>query len=144
MSIKEPISEARIRQIVSLIDLTNLNDECDRAAIEALCASAITPAGPVAAVCIWPAFVSDARDLLGDDSPVKIATVVNFPGGDQTPEQYNAAINTTLSDGADEIDFVLPYTALINGDTEQGKGGCTKCSRLCVWRQETESHIGDR
>ena len=151
MSIEEPVSDARIRQIISLIDLTNLNDECDRAAIEALCTSAVTPAGPVAAVCIWPAFVSDARHFLGDDSPVSIATVVNFPGGEQTSEQCTAAIDEAVRDGADEIDVVLPYTALMNGDIErvraavQGARDCLSGNRyLKVILETGELRSGER
>ena len=131
MKTEEPISEARARQIVSLIDLTNLNDECDRKAIEELCISAVTPAGPVAAVCIWPAFVSDAKKLLGDDSPVKVATVVNFPGGDQPLDAFNPIIEKALTDGADEIDFVLPYTALINGDSKSVRRA-VQSARSCI------------
>ena len=128
MNTKALISNARIRQIVSLIDLTNLNDECDDKAIEALCTAAFTPAGPVAAVCVWPAFVASARTLLGDDSLVKIATVVNFPSGEQTLEHCSAAIEKALSDGADEIDYVLPYTTLINGNFKQ-VSAAVQCAR---------------
>jgi len=110
------VSVSRIRQIISLIDLTNLNDNCDDAAIETLCSAARTPAGYVAAVCVWPAFVSNAKQLLGQHSPVKIATVVNFPGGNEPPKSTCTSINKALDDGADEIDYVLPYTEFLRGN----------------------------
>jgi deoxyribose-phosphate aldolase len=64
---------------LSLLDLTNLKDDCTEAQIEALCARAQTPYGNTAAICIWPRFVAHARAILGSGHPVRIATVVNFP-----------------------------------------------------------------
>lgn len=118
MSENELISTSRIQQIISLIDLTNLNDDCDPAAIETLCAQTKTPIGHVAAICVWPAFVSLATTVLGRNSPVRIATVVNFPSGNEHLETTCATIETALNDGANEIDYVLPYAALINGNIE--------------------------
>jgi deoxyribose-phosphate aldolase len=112
------ISTSRIQQMVSLIDLTNLSDDCDQAAIKTLCAQTETPVGHVAAVCVWPAFVADVTRILGQNSPVRIATVVNFPSGDEPLETTCAAIEKALNDGANEIDYVLPYNALINGNKE--------------------------
>ena len=66
---------------LSLLDLTNLKDDCTEAQIDALCARAQTPFGNSAAICIWPRFVAHARNILGTGHPVRIATVVNFPSG---------------------------------------------------------------
>ena len=101
---------------LSCLDLTNLSDTCDAAQIEALCARARTPFGDVAAVCIWPRFVARARALLGPANPVRIATVVNFPGGSDPLEATCAETRAALADGADEIDLVVPYRALLAGD----------------------------
>lgn len=109
----------RLRQIISLIDLTNLNDDCDSAAIQTLCSQADTVGGPVAALCIWPSFIKDAKETLGADSTVKIATVVNFPSGNEPIQSTCNSIEKALSDGADEIDYVLPYTQLINSNINQ-------------------------
>lgn len=113
------VSVSRIRQIISLIDLTNLNDPCDGAAIDMLCRQASTPVGSVAALCVWPAFVPDARKFLGPNSPIKIATVVNFPTGAEPVNTTCSAIEKALDDGAHEIDYVLPFTQLINNNTAQ-------------------------
>ena len=102
------------RRALAALDLTDLTDDCDGAAIERLCARAVTAHGPVAAVCIWPRFIAQARPLLAGTG-VKIATVVNFPSGDEPPETVEAAIRAAIADGADEIDLVLPYRALIEG-----------------------------
>lgn len=112
--------EATNRQIaslaLSLLDLTDLTDDCTPAAIETLCAKARTPHGNVAAICIWPRFVAQARALLGPQSPVRIATVVNFPSGTMPVEAVVAETRATIADGADEIDLVIPYTAFQAGD----------------------------
>lgn len=106
----------RIHQIVSLIDLTNLGHECDQQAIDHLCASAQTPAGPVAAICIWPEFVVHAATALGKHTPIQIATVVNFPHGNEPASKTGTVIEKALNDGVTEIDYVLPFNALMDGD----------------------------
>ena len=119
MTESKPISASRIHQIISLIDLTNLNDNCDDAAIETLCAQARTSGGDVAALCVWPSFILKAKKCLGKNSPIKIATVVNFPNGDERVEETCNLIGSALNDGADEIDYVLPYSELITGNDDR-------------------------
>ncbi|RFC63083.1 deoxyribose-phosphate aldolase [Fulvimarina endophytica] len=96
---------------LSCLDLTNLENDCTESDIAALCARAVTPHGPVAAVCIWPRFVAQAADALGG-RPVRIATVANFPGGDQSVETTVAETQDSIRAGADEIDLVIPYRRL--------------------------------
>lgn len=104
------------RRALSVLDLTNLKEDCTPEQIEALVKKAVTPQGPVAAICIWPRFVAQARGLLGAASPVKIATVVNFPSGEGSIEATVAETRAALADGADEIDLVIPYKAFLKGD----------------------------
>ncbi|OBZ97243.1 deoxyribose-phosphate aldolase [Pararhizobium polonicum] len=114
--------EVNNRQIaalsLSLLDLTDLTDDCTPQAIEDLCASARTPHGHTAAICIWPRFVAQARSILGADSAVKIATVVNFPAGELPVETVVAETQQAIADGADEIDLVIPYRAFMAGDEQ--------------------------
>lgn len=100
---------------LSLLDLTNLNDECTAEAIEQLCGAAFTPYGHTAAICIWPRFVAQAREILGNESPVKIATVVNFPSGELPIAEVIAETEAAIADGADEIDLVIPYKEFMLG-----------------------------
>ncbi|MGB0410902.1 MAG: deoxyribose-phosphate aldolase [Pikeienuella sp.] len=106
-----------LRALQSL-DLTNLNDVCDEADIDALCSRAITPHGSVAAICIWPQFVAHARGVIADRG-VKIATVVNFPCGDRPAGEVIAMTETAVADGADEIDMVIPYRDFLEGLEEK-------------------------
>ncbi|OED00046.1 MULTISPECIES: deoxyribose-phosphate aldolase [unclassified Rhizobium] len=103
---------------LSLLDLTNLKDDCTPAQIEALCARAQSPYGNTAAICIWPRFVAQARAILGTDHVVKIATVVNFPAGDMEVADVAAEAREAIADGADEIDLVIPYRAFLAGNEQ--------------------------
>ncbi len=103
---------------LSLLDLTNLKDDCTPAQIDTLCARAQSPYGNTAAICIWPRFVAQARSILGADHVVKIATVVNFPGGDMEVADVAAEAREAIADGADEIDLVIPYRAFLAGNEQ--------------------------
>lgn len=114
------LREAALRSL-TLLDLTNLRDDCTEADVLALAARARTPFGDAAAICIWPRFVAAARRELGPDSPIRIATVVNFPTGDEPLADVVAETRQAIADGADEIDLVFPYKALIAGDEAAGE-----------------------
>ncbi len=105
------------RRALALIDLTDLNEGCTDDDVRRLCARAITPHGSVAAVCVWPRFVRTAVGELASTA-VKVATVVNFPSGDEPIDQVVATTERAIVDGAGEIDLVLPYRALLAGDEE--------------------------
>ncbi len=106
------------RRALSLLDLTNLNDDCTEADISALCAKAKTPHGAVAAVCLWPRFVAQARHELRG-SAVRVATVANFPTGNESVGAVLAETGQSVADGADEVDLVLPYRAFIDGNQDE-------------------------
>lgn len=105
------------RRAIGLLDLTDLSNGLDEAGVERLCARAVTPLGPVAAVCLWAGFVPQARRLL-KGTPVRIATVVNFPAGEDDVMRVADEARWALLDGADEIDVVLPWRALMAGRHE--------------------------
>lgn len=105
------------RRALALLDLTDLSNGLDEAGVEKLCARAVTPVGPVAAVCLWAGFVPQARRLL-KGAPVKVATVVNFPAGEDDVMRAADEARYALLDGADEIDLVLPWRALAAGRRE--------------------------
>lgn len=106
---------ARARRILSLLDLTNLQDDCTDDDVIALCRRAQGPHGHTAAVCVWPRFVVTARHALAG-SDVSVATVVNFPHGGTDVDAVLAETTRCLDDGADEIDCVLPYRSMRDGD----------------------------
>jgi deoxyribose-phosphate aldolase len=110
------MSDAAVAQrALRCLDLTDLSDTCSDPAVDALCAKALNRHGPVAAVCVWPQFVSRARELL-KGSPVRIATVVNFPAGGEDVNRVVDDVHESLTDGAQEIDLVIPYRAILRDE----------------------------
>jgi deoxyribose-phosphate aldolase len=105
------------QKVLGLIDLTDLNATSSDTAVAALCAKASTPYGKVAAICIWPRFVKGAKPLL-KDTGIRIATVVNFPDGDEDSAPVVMETEKAIKDGADEIDLVFPYRAFMKGGHE--------------------------
>ncbi|MCV2358778.1 deoxyribose-phosphate aldolase [Paucibacter sp. TC2R-5] len=101
------------QQALQCLDLTSLNDGDTPADIAALCTRAQTPFGPVAAVCVWPRFVAQARALL--PAHIKVAAVANFPAGDLNLARTLADVQEIATAGGDEVDVVLPYRALMQG-----------------------------
>lgn len=112
--------KAAARTALACLDLTSLNDADTAADIEALCKRAQTAHGPVAAVCVWPRFVAQARAAL--PASIKVAAVANFPDGALDLQRALADVAEIAQAGGDEVDVVLPYRALIAGDsTEVGE-----------------------
>lgn len=101
------------RLALQCLDLTSLNDGDSAADIEALCQRAQGPHGRVAAVCVWPRFVAQARAAL--PAEIKVAAVANFPAGALDLQRALADVAEIAAAGADEIDVVLPYRALQQG-----------------------------
>lgn len=116
MTTPSDLRNTALRALVCL-DLTNLDDDCDEAAVDTLCARAQTRHGSVAAVCIWPRFVPQAKAALARTG-IRVATVVTFPSGEATPQGAAEEARAALDQGADEIDMVVPWRALNGGDTD--------------------------
>jgi deoxyribose-phosphate aldolase len=110
---RAPGDAAAAARILPLLDLTSLDDDDTEAGIECLCARAID-AG-VAAVCVWPRFLPVAKTRLAR-SPIRLATVANFPEGSDDLERTAAETAAALAAGADEVDVVAPIQAILDGD----------------------------
>ncbi|MGB1271076.1 MAG: deoxyribose-phosphate aldolase [Endozoicomonas sp.] len=118
---------------LSLIDLTTLNDDDTPEKVISLCQSAKTPAGTIAAVCIYPRFIPVARKALREQGleTVKIATVTNFPGGGADIKIAVTETRAAVVYGADEVDVVFPYRALMAGDEKTGFELVRQCKEAC-------------
>ncbi len=117
-------------KILSLLDLTSLNDNDTPAVIDALCSNATQSIGKVAAVCVYPQFVAQSRARLPESSGINVATVVNFPTGDEPLADVLAQTQQALADGANEIDLVFPYKALQQGNAAAGEEMCIQIATL--------------
>lgn len=102
------------RLALRCLDLTSLNANDSAADIALLCERAQSPWGQVAAVCVWPQWVALARSLLPPS--IAVAAVANFPQGLADIESAVRDTQSIVQSGAQEVDVVLPYRALMAGD----------------------------
>jgi len=118
------------RRALALLDLTDLAEDSSAASVRALCQRAVGGPVPVAAICIWPRFISAAREALGASS-MRIATVVNFPAGGTDVAAVTGETQAALDAGADEIDLVLPWLAFLQGDRQSARGMVERVRQGC-------------
>lgn len=120
-SIKKASKLWGLKTAVSMVDLTTLEGKDTPGKVTSLCQKARTPSEhpevpPVAAVCIYPTFVKQARRLLADTS-IRVASVAtSFPSG-QTPLKARVhEVRRAVADGADEIDMVISRSLFLAGE----------------------------
>ena len=131
MSVIASNPRALAARLLSLLDLTSLGENDTPAQIEALCCSAMAAPCLPAAVCIYPEHVTTARRCVRCNA-VKVATVVNFPDGGSDPVRVERETLRALGAGADEIDLVLPYRALLDGDPACARTVVRACRAACT------------
>lgn len=116
------MSEAEAyRFILSCIDLTTLEGNDNALKINELCSVAKSLKNEVrsmpstAAVCVYPPFVAQAKQLLkGTD--IKVASVAGaFPAGQSPIEIKVAEVRYAVQAGADEIDMVISRGKFLEG-----------------------------
>jgi deoxyribose-phosphate aldolase len=107
---------------IRMMDLTTLEGRDTPGKIRALCAKAIhpQPGDPsipsVAAVCLYPSLIPEAKDALRG-STVKVASVATaFPSGQTFRDIKVAEVKEAVAAGADEIDMVIDRGAFLSGD----------------------------
>jgi deoxyribose-phosphate aldolase len=98
--------------LVACLDLTSLADDEDRAAIGELCDRALRPVPGepglhVAAVCVWPRWLSIVRSRL-EGTPVRVACATGgFPLPDAPLADRLREIEDAIRAGADEVDVPI-------------------------------------
>lgn len=123
-------SGSEAARALSMLDLTSLGDDDTPASVGAMLKRAVTPAGPVAAVCVWPAFVAQAKSALAGTT-VSVATVSNFPHGRPDIAGAVAVTKQAVADGADEVDVVWPYGSWLNGNAAFARDLVSACKEAC-------------
>ncbi|PTT54749.1 deoxyribose-phosphate aldolase [Aeromonas sp. HMWF015] len=121
------------QRALNLMDLTTLNDDDTDQKVIDLCHKAKSPAGLTAAVCIYPRFIPIARKTLREigAADVRIATVTNFPHGNDDIEIAVAETRAAVAYGADEVDVVFPYRAFMAGNEQIGFDLVKACKEAC-------------
>ncbi|WP_371189617.1 deoxyribose-phosphate aldolase [Thalassotalea maritima] len=118
------------KQAISYMDLTTLNDTDTDEIVANLCQQARTPAGNTAAICIYPRFIPAAKKNLAGTG-IKIATVTNFPHGNDDIDIAVTETKAAVVYGADEVDVVFPYRAFMAGDEQIGFDLVKACKQAC-------------
>ncbi|MDX1900479.1 MAG: deoxyribose-phosphate aldolase [Gammaproteobacteria bacterium] len=114
--------------IFSCVDLTDLSDQANIDSLNTLCKKAIQL--KVAAVCVWPRFVAAAKKYLTNTN-IKIATVANFPEGNQPLQTVLDEIQFAIEQGADELDVVFPYTLFLADEKKSTAQFIKSCRDAC-------------
>jgi deoxyribose-phosphate aldolase len=121
------------RRLMSLTDLTSLNESDDATSVQVLsllaCRSPVRPA----AVCIWARFIPVALDALRNTG-IPVCAVANFPHGAAPTSGAVAETAAAVAAGAAEVDVVFPYRALLAGDTQAGLHLVRGCREACAER----------
>ncbi|WKS94506.1 deoxyribose-phosphate aldolase [Riemerella columbina] len=85
------------------------------------------------AVMIRPDYVKEIKTYLTEkEAPVVLGTVIGFHEGTASVGQKLAEAQKAIEDGADELDFVINYTAYKNGDLALVKDEFVQCTQLCL------------
>lgn len=85
------------------------------------------------AVMIRPDYVADIKKYIQErNSNVAVGTVIGFHEGTYSIDEKLAEASKAIEDGADELDFVVNYTAYLKGDLELVKEEFVKCTQLAL------------
>lgn len=84
-------------------------------------------------VMIRPEYVRMTRMFLDEqDSNVLVGTVIDFPLGEASLEAKLSEAKQAVTDGADELDFVVNYQAFQKGDIEGVRTQINVCTAFCL------------
>lgn len=112
-SIEKELKADLLKLIMSVLDLTTLEGNDTEEKVNRLCVKAIRHS--VAAVCVYPNMVRTAKKAL-KNSAVRVASVAGgFPGGMTSKEIKVSEVKWAISEGADEIDMVIPRGKFLEG-----------------------------
>ncbi len=111
-------SDEDVKIILECIEHTSLNENDSAETIKKLCEDAVTEFGKVSSVCVLPEHVKTAAICVDPD--IKVATVISFPDGIDSPDKIAADTMNAINNGADEIDIVFNWNSFIH-EGEEGK-----------------------
>lgn len=100
-------------QLAASIDATNLRLDASASEIRKLCEESLKQG--CACVMIYPASVPLAAMVLAGTT-LRIGTVIGFPSGRFTTQAKAAEIDAMAKAGAHEVDIVMNYAALRDGE----------------------------
>lgn len=119
--------------LIACLDLTSLGDDEDDATIERLCDRARHPVATepdlhVAAVCVWPRWIPNARGLLAEH-PIRVACATGgFPVPDAPLGDRLTQIEEAVAAGADEVDVPINRFLVDEPDALRGELVATRAA----------------
>ena len=117
------------RFALSCIDLTTLEGSDTHAKIQQLCEKAITL--NTAAVCVYPPFIKQAKELL-TNTGITVASVAGaFPSGQSPLFVKLAEVAYAVEQGADEIDMVISRGRFLAGERDFLREEVSKHKTAC-------------
>lgn len=94
------------------------------------------------AVMIRPDYVANIKKYIQErNSNVAVGTVIGFHEGTYSIDEKLAEASKAIEDGADELDFVINYSAYLKGDIELVKEEFVKCTQLGLQHQKVVKWI---
>lgn len=103
--------------LASSIEHTVLRPDATRTQIVTVCEEAL--AYGFAAVCVAPAWIALAREVLGENTGPRIATVIGFPHGNTLSFAKCCEAREALDRGAQDLDMVMAIGALRSGLSDE-------------------------
>ena len=129
MPLKHFDHQSACRFALNCIDLTTLEGNDHTQKIINLCQKALEL--NTAAVCVYPPFVSTAKEKL-EKSSVKVAAVAGaFPSGQSPLSIKLAEVAYTVEQGADEIDMVISRGKFLEGNYQEVHDEIVEIRKVC-------------
>ena len=112
-------------QLISCIDLTLLKENASIESLQELKQQAQNH--KIAAICVF----KEQLPLFHNSKKLRLATVANFPGGAEGVDGSLRTIEQAIEQGAQEIDYVLPYQQYLTGDSKQALNKTSLITQYC-------------
>lgn len=94
------------------------------------------------AVMIRPDYVAEIKKYIQEqNSDVVVGTVIGFHEGTYSVDEKLAEASKAIADGADELDFVINYSAYLKGDLALVKDEFVRGTQLCLEHHKTVKWI---
>lgn len=134
-------SAIEVQQLIHSIDLTLLDEHALTESLLQLNLNACH--NHVAAICIYIKHLAQVQQTYPPNciELPQLATVVNFPQGNDTLNCSLESIEKAVLLGATEIDYVLPYQLYLNGKKQDTLNQCQAVIELCKKHQLTTKII---
>lgn len=124
------------KRALACLDFTRLDEQDEEQDIKVFLQQLSADKSLPAAICIYPQWLTYVRTYMQmhfSQTPA-LATVTNFPGGDQPLDEVLQQTELALALGADEVDLVLPYKLLQAGDEQTPLDYVRRSKALCAGR----------